>query len=106
MRTLLVLVALLVGGSALARKPQEFIAPREMTQQELEAAKTRSKNNINSYDQDIPQETRPFPWGAVAFMGFAVLVATPFALRMYANTARELEGNATFGANRPSADDE
>lgn len=77
-----------------------------MTQEELEAAKARSKNKIDFYDKDIPQESKPFPWRAVALMGIAMLVAVPFAARAYRSTTRELSGNASFGGARARTDDD
>lgn len=105
MRALIVAIALLAGGTALARKPHEFVAPREMTQDELEAAKARSKNKIDLYGRDIPRESKPFPWRAVALMGLTMVVIAPFALRSYLRTANELSGNKSFGPARPEGDE-
>ncbi|MBX5483594.1 MAG: hypothetical protein IRZ16_17365 [Myxococcaceae bacterium] len=102
---MILVLALLAGGTALARKPAEFVAPREMTQEELEAAKARSKNKIDPYDKDIPQDTKPFPWRAVGLMGLAMLVVAPFAARVYRQTSSELSGNKAFGAARPDPDE-
>lgn len=101
MRALILVLVLLAGGTALARKPGDFVAPREMTSEELEAAKARSKNKIDSFGRDVPQESKPFPWRAVLLMGLAMLAVTPFAIRAYRQTSGELGGNKAFGAARP-----
>ncbi len=102
---LLVLGTLLGSGTALAqRRPQEFVTPRQMSQEELEHAKQRSKAPIDSYAKDLPVDTRPFPWRAVALMGLVMLVALPFGLRAYARTSRELASNKSFGAAKPEGE--
>jgi hypothetical protein len=103
---LFVLGPLLSGGAALAqRKPQEFVAPREMTQAELEEAKARSKNRIDSFGGDAPVESAPFPWRAVILMGLVMVVALPFGIQAYLRTSRDLSGNKAFGAARPAEDE-
>lgn len=99
MRALILALALLAGGTALARKPAEFV-PRDVSQQELDAARERSKNKIDFYDRDLPKDTRPFPWRAVALMGMAMLVVAPFAIRSYLRTSKELTGGKAPGAIR------
>lgn len=106
MRALVLITVLFAGGAAFARKPQEFVAPREMTQEELEAVKSRPKNPINAWGEDVSQKPTPVPWGMIGFLGLALLAATPFAIRMYNNTSKELSGSASFGANRGAVDDE
>jgi hypothetical protein len=93
--------ALLIGGSALAKKPGEFQAPQQMTEEELAAAKARSKTHFNEWDKDAPKEGPPFPWMAVSLAGICFLVAAPFALRAFKNTSRELNGaDSSLGGNR------
>ncbi|QSQ26138.1 hypothetical protein JY651_14920 [Pyxidicoccus parkwayensis] len=101
---LLLVFALFSGGAALAqpRRPvQEFNAPREKTAEERELAKQRAMgNNLNSYGKDIQVKQKPFPWMAVGLIGIIFVAATPFALRAYRNTTKEISGSNTFGANR------
>jgi hypothetical protein len=100
--------ALLWGGSALAkREVKDFQPPPEMSQEELEAAKARARNgNMASYSKDIQIKPEPTPWMAIG-LGVAVLVAaTPFALRVYRNTSKEIATANTFGVSRAHDDEE
>jgi hypothetical protein len=84
--------ALLLGGEALAKKPGEFSAPQQMTEEELAAAKARSKSKVNEWDKDAPKESPPIPWMLIGLAGISFLVAAPFALRAFKSTSRELTG--------------
>lgn len=90
----LLLLGTLLGSAALAqsRKPQEFQAPRQMSEEEIEAAKRRSKLNpdLHDYGKDVTAEVKPIPWMAVGLIGMVFLVALPFALRAYRDTANEI----------------
>lgn len=88
----LVGAALLIGSEALAKKPGEFQAPQQMTEEELAAAKARSKSKVNEWDKDAPKESPPIPWMAIGLAGISFLAAAPFALRAFKNTSRELTG--------------
>jgi hypothetical protein len=102
---LAVVFGLVLGGSALAaRKPTDFQEPAKMTEEELAAAKQRSKYNINSYGEMMEEKPKPFPWMAVSLAGICFLVATPFALRAYRNTSREIAGSKAFGASQATDD--
>jgi hypothetical protein len=101
---LVLVLALLSGGAALAqprRQVQEFQAQREQTPEEKEAAKQRAMgNNLNNYGKDIQVKQKPIPWMAIALVGMVFAAATPFALRAYRNTSKEISGNNAIGANR------
>jgi hypothetical protein len=101
---LVLVLALMSGGAALAqprRQVQEFNAPREQTPEEREAAKQRAMgNNLNSYGKDIQVKQKPVPWMAIGLVGLVFMAATPFALRAYKSTTKEIAGSNTFGANR------
>jgi hypothetical protein len=95
---LLLVLALVAGGTALAQRRQlnEFQSD-SMTQAERDAARARPKYNINDYGKDVPVETTPIPWMAIGLAGLVLLAATPFALRMYRDTSREIKSAHTFG---------
>lgn len=101
MRPLLLGLFLLTASAAQARAPKDFVAPQEKTEEELAASKQRSKEAIELYAKDIPHDTKPFPWKAVALMGLVMVAAAPFALRMYKNTIDEIEGTNAVGARAP-----
>jgi len=104
MRTLsrlVLLSALLTGGAVLAGRPvQEFQAPAQMTDEEKAALKAQQLGgNINAYGKDIQIKETPVPWAAIGLAGIVFLVATPFALRAYRNTTKEIADTNTFGAS-------
>ncbi|NMO19726.1 hypothetical protein HPC49_40220 [Pyxidicoccus fallax] len=108
---LVLVLALMSGGAALAQQPRrqvtEFQAPREMTPEEREAAKQRAMgNNLNAYGKDIQVKEKPTPWMAIGLAGLVFVAVTPFALRAYRNTSKEIAGANTFGANRGDGDEE
>ena len=94
---LLLLWGFLAGGVVLAKPPQEFKPPPEMSEEDLAAAKARSKSSINEYGKDVSQETAPFPWLAAGIFTLAGLVALPFAIRSYLSTSKELNPHQHFG---------
>ncbi len=100
--------ALLWGGSALAkREVKDFEPPPEMSQEQLEAAKARARNgNINTYGKDVQIKAEPTPWMAIGLAGIVFVVVTPFALRAYRNTAKEIATANTFGTSRAHDDEE
>ncbi|WP_224249786.1 hypothetical protein [Hyalangium gracile] len=112
MRTLsrlIVLSALLSGGAVLAGRPvQEFKPPPAMTEEERAALKAKQLGgNMNAYGKDIQIKETPVPWAAIGLAGIVFLVATPFALRAYRNTTKEIADVNTFGASgKASAEDE
>jgi hypothetical protein len=111
MRTLprlIILSALLYGGAVLAARPvQNFEPPPEMTEEEKAEIKARQLGgNLNGYGADIQIKETPVPWGAI---GLAVLVfaaATPFALRAYRSTTKEIADSNTVGVTSSRGADE
>jgi len=111
MRTLsrlIVLSALLSGGAVLAARPvPTFEPPPEMTEEQKAELKARQLGgNLNGYGNDIQIKETPVPWGAI---GLAVLVfaaATPFAVRAYRSTTREIANSNTVGVTSPRGADE
>lgn len=111
MRTLsrlVLLSALLSGGTVLAGRPvQEFQPPSEMTDEEKAALKAQQLGgNMNAYSKDIQIKETPVPWAAIGLAGLVFLAATPFALRAYRNTTKEIADSNTFGTSAASADGE
>ena len=92
--------ALLIGGEALAKKPNEFQAPQQMSEEELAAAKARNKSRVNAWDKDAPKESPPIPWMAIGLAVISFLVAAPFGLRAFKQTSRELTGADSSLGNR------
>ncbi|MBN1203597.1 MAG: hypothetical protein JXB05_01565 [Myxococcaceae bacterium] len=102
MRTLsrlVLLSALLSGGAALAGRPvQDFQPPPAMTEEEKQALKEQQlRGNMNAYSKDIQIKETPVPWLAIGLAGLVFLVATPFALRAYRSTTKEIANTNTFG---------
>jgi hypothetical protein len=112
MRTLsrLILVsALLFGGAVLAGRPvQEFQQPDEMTEEEKTALKAQQLGgNINSYNKDIQIKETPVPWAFIGLISLVFMVATPFAVRAYRNTTKEIADTNSFGkATEPESEEE
>jgi hypothetical protein len=95
--------ALLVGGAAFAKKPTDFQAPQQMSEEDIAAAKERSKNKLNGFDEKMEEKPKPFPWMAVGLAAIAVLVTAPFALRAFKTTSRELTGADSSLGSRSSS---
>ncbi len=98
---LVLLSALLAGGSALAGRPvQQFEPPPEMTEEEKTALKAQQLGgNMNAYNKDIQIKETPVPWAAIGLGGLVLLAAVPFALRAYRNTTKEIADSNTFGVS-------
>lgn len=96
---LFLLSALLSGSAVLAARPvQEFKPPSEMSEEEKAALKDQQlRGNINAYGKDIQVKETPVPWAAIALAGLVFLVATPFAVRAYRSTSKEIAATNTFG---------
>jgi hypothetical protein len=96
---LVLLSALLSGSAVLAAKPvQEFKPPAQMSDEEKAALKAQQLGgNINAYGKDIQIKETPVPWAAIGLAGLVFLVATPFALRAYRSTSKEIAETNTFG---------
>ena len=101
-RSLLILA--LLGSAAVfaaGKKPTEFTAPNQMTEEELAEAKARSKNKLNGFDEKQSEKPKELPWLMIGLIGISFLGATPFALRAFRNTSREIAESAeAVGANR------
>ncbi len=114
MATLFLASTALGGG----RKPADFNAPQEMTEEELAAAKERSKSKLIGFTEQQeetpmcspfggPAKCKPFPW---AFVGLAVLsfsIASVFMVRSFRSTSKELKATDAYaggGGRRPPAD--
>jgi hypothetical protein len=104
---LVILSALLYGGTALAGRPvAEFKPPAEMTEEEKAKLKAQQLGgNINAYGKDIQIEETPVPWAAIGLAGLIFLVATPFAVRAYRSTSKEISASGPAPA-RGGGDDE
>lgn len=101
---LLFALPLATGTAALAqqRKPQDFVAPRQMSEEELAASKARMK--VDEYGRhQIPKED-PIPWRAMALLGVVALLTLPFGIKVYRNTSKELVASNSFGLNRGDED--
>ena len=103
-RSLLVLgLFLAASGSAFAagKKPGDFQAPAQMTEEELAEAKARSKNKLNGFDEKQSEKPKDIPWLMIGLIGISFIAATPFALRAFRNTSKEIADSAeAVGANR------
>lgn len=77
-----------------------------MSEEEIAAAKERSKHRFNEWDKDAPKESKPIPWMALGLAGLAFLISAPFALRAFRNTSREItNADSSLGPNRSSSAD-
>ena len=98
---LLPVLVLISGGAALAQRPKKQLPEfqsEEMTDAERDAAdKSRPRFGINTYNKDVPIETKPIPWMAIGLGGAALLAALPFAVRAYLSTTKDIAASNTFG---------
>lgn len=91
-------LGLLAAPSALAgRTPQDFKEPQRMSEEQLEAAKARSKSNLNQFGEVMENKPKPFPWMAFTLAVLCFAIATPFAIRAFRKTSNEIAGANTFG---------
>lgn len=88
-------------ASAQQRRPSEFQAPREMSEEEIRRAKERSKldPNLHAYSKGVTDQVTPVPWMAITLMAIVFLIAAPFAIRYYRDTSREIRDRT--GPARP-----
>ena len=106
---LLVVLVLVTGGAALAQRRQlQSFQSDEMTLEERNANRSKSKYNINSYGKDIPVKDEPFPWMALGLAGLVFVVVSPFAYRAYRSTTKEMADANVFGVSsaREGAEEE
>ena len=98
------LVLALLGSAAVfaaGKKPGEFQAPNQMTEEELADAKARSKNKLNGFDEKMEDKPKPFPWMLVGLVAISFIAATPFALRAFRGTSKEIaESTEALGAGQ------
>ncbi|MBI3183182.1 MAG: hypothetical protein HYZ28_13680 [Myxococcales bacterium] len=99
-------VAATLAGPALARKPQQFTEPRRMTEEEIEAAKKKSKSPVHDFGIELSEPEKRFPWLGVSLGVLCLLIAAPFAVRAYRQASKEISGASTFGSAGRKKDDE
>ncbi len=91
------LIVALLGSTwvfAAGKKPTEFQAPNQMTEEELAEAKARSKNKLNGFAEVQSEKPKDIPWMLLGLVGISFLVATPFALRAFRGTSKEIAESA------------
>lgn len=93
----LFLAVALGAATSVASRMKEFEPGPQLTAAELEEQRAAARNNIDAYGNDVPQQTRPFPWMAAGLALTAILVCIPFGLKMYADVSREVSGARAFG---------
>lgn len=105
-----------LSGDAAGRKPSDFNAAPEMTEEELAAAKARSKSHLNGFDEKMEEmptcgpfngnsKCKPFPWAFVVLTLIAFGVGSIFMVRSFRTTSKELkaqDGNAGGRRSAPS----
>jgi hypothetical protein len=98
----LLLGAVLLSASvAVARDVKEFTGSASTA-----AKKKGGGAEVNGWNgSDAPAEVKDPPWMAIGLGVIVLLVATPFALRMYRDTSDEVTGARNAG-RRASQDDE
>lgn len=94
-------VSLVASLSAGAAKMTEFKEDRSSADAR-DRAKREAKYNMGSWSGDTSNESTPFPWMAAGLAVIVMLIAAPFALKMYANTAKEQSTANSFGAAGPA----
>jgi len=101
-RSCLVLALFLAGAAfGAGKKPTDFQAPAQMTDEELAEAKARSKSKLNGFDEKQSEKPKDIPWMLIGLIGISFLGAAPFALRAFRNTSKEIaESSEAVGANR------
>lgn len=107
------ILAIFFAATVLAagKKPIEFTPPSQMTEEELAEAKAASKSKVNAFDEKQEEKPKDFPWMLAGMVLIAFAVATPFALRAFRDTSKEISGSTealTAGrrGTAPPADEE
>jgi hypothetical protein len=101
---LLAVLVLVTGGAALAQRRQlNQFQGEEMTQEQLDADRSKPKYNINAYGNDIQIKEEPIPWKAIGLGVFALMVTAPFAWRAYRSTTKEMAEANVFGVSSARA---
>ena len=99
-----------LSGDAAGRKPTEFNAAPEMTEEELAAAKARSKSHLNGFDEKMEEmptcgpfatgKCTPFPWAFVVLTLIAFGVGSVFMVRSFRTTSKELKSQDGYAGGR------
>ena len=88
MATVLLAWAVVLPAAALAADNlKDFKPPAEMTPEELEASKARSRLPVSAYSKQVSDQVTPIPWKTILLFTIILLLATPYALRYYRATA-------------------
>ena len=88
----LLVVGVLFSATALAKKPTDFREPTEMTEDDYQAARENKRGTLSGYDAGIVEEKQhDVPWMLVALAGLCIAIATPFAIRSYTQTAKDIK---------------
>ena len=99
----LLFIGLSLGSSAFAagKRPGDFQAPAQMTEEELAEAKLRSKKQLNGFEEKASEKPKDIPWMMIGLVGISFLAAAPFAVRAFRSTSKEIaESTKAVGANR------
>lgn len=99
---LLFAASLLASLCVFAGKMTEFKEDRSTFGDARNKAKNGAKSNMGSWSGDTSQEVTEFPWMAAGLVVISLLVAAPFAMKMYASTAKEQAESNSFGAQGPA----
>jgi hypothetical protein len=92
-------LALLPAAALAANELNDFKPPAEMTPEELEASKAKSRMPVNAYSKQVTDQVTPMPWKTIALFSGILLLVTPYALKYYRATAGE---NASVKKKAPS----
>jgi hypothetical protein len=79
----------LPAASWAAEELRDFKPPAEMTPEELEASKAKSRLPVNAYSKQITDQVTPVPWKTIGLFTAILLLVTPYALKYYRATAGE-----------------
>lgn len=102
----LVVVCLIAGAAAFARKPQEFRELPQSAAEQRQAAKAQSKYALDAFGQpELPNQGQSTPWLAIGMGVIAFLVAAPFAIRAFRSTSQEIGSGKAFGAHSERRDE-
>ncbi len=95
-----------ISGEAAGRKPADFTEAHEMTEEELAAAKERSKSHLNGFDEKMEEKPKPIPWAFIALAGIVFSVASVFMVRSFRNTSKELKQQDAYAGGRHRASED
>ncbi len=99
-RALLMTLGLLSIG-AHAADPKDYVAPRALSDIELERMKENSRSSLNRYGRGVSDQPEPFPWLAFTLGIITLAALTPFAWRAYRGMARELQDSGAGSVSGP-----